>query len=173
MKSITELGTTEDGFSASVRTIEPAPPEALREKQIRLHAEMVRIWNDKTLSNLKAMKAMVAMGEREGVFHNGCGPEGWKKRLTRELDKPWWLMRVCNFHPMCQMHDIRYWIGGTEQDRVNADNFLEVCMRLEVRRKLKWWRIFSLAAGLFTCEAYALLVRAAGRENFNYWEVKK
>lgn len=49
--------------------------------------------------------------EQEAVICNGCGPKGG-----------WVPVPEFMFHASCDHHDFRYWKGGSEADRKDADH---------------------------------------------------
>ena len=65
------------------------------------------------------------------LFHpNGCGPclHPWLSWLI-----PDWLPGLGSFQAACDLHDYRYFIGGTEADRRRADRELKAFMCWLVR----------------------------------------
>lgn len=100
---------------------------------------------------------------------NGCGPEGWKRIIVSQLDKPWWLLRLCRLKPFCRLHDYRYWIGGSEIDRINADQELHdgICLEVEYKFGLLWRH--GIQYGHETANLFRIAVGIAGRKHFTYW----
>jgi endogenous inhibitor of DNA gyrase (YacG/DUF329 family) len=88
--------------------------------------------------------------EQKLVICNGCGPKGgW--------------MPVPEFfcHASCNHHDFNYWIGGTEWDRLKADNQFYKEMRKDAG-----WNPWKLSVAL----TYYLAVRTCGFTCFHYGE---
>jgi len=46
---------------------------------------------------------------------NGCGPGGWKGMLVPDN------LLGCDIHEACDIHDYRYAVGTTEEERLAAD----------------------------------------------------
>jgi len=64
---------------------------------------------------------------------NGCGPDGWKRKLIPDS-----ILRV-NIKEACDIHDWMYIFGETEADREAADRvFLNNMLRI-VEEESKWF----------------------------------
>lgn len=52
---------------------------------------------------------------------NGCGPKRWRRHTWR-----WWIARLLmpGLELYCEVHDVRYWFGGTDLGRDDDDRGL-------------------------------------------------
>ena len=99
------------------------------------------------------------------VAVNGCGPDYLIKHLPAWLVS--WLLYFINgaFKPACAIHDIRYFIGGTEKDRKRIDKMFYKDMKAIVKNKVNFWMRWK---HYFKAWRYYRYVRAFGKEAFNY-----
>lgn len=90
---------------------------------------------------------------------NGCG-SGWNAKLVPDT-----IYRL-NIRIVCCIHDRRYEIGGTEQDRINADlEFLVNLIRtINSHRGIFYMHFLARKRAL----TYYDIVERAGDDAFNY-----
>ena len=101
---------------------------------------------------------------------NGCGPQGWRRGIVRQLDKPWWMFGRLTLRKACIGHDILYAIGGDEISRLQADNWLHDDIVWRCRRRFtSLWSGALKAAGYATANGFRAAVRRYGDSAFNYW----
>ncbi len=90
---------------------------------------------------------------------NGCGSKG-------SFIKP---PLAAFFKASCDLHDLSYGIGGSEEDRIKADcgflkAMLQDCERIENSIKRKYYMAWAYL--------YFLAVRLEGWKYFDYTELK-
>jgi len=103
--------------------------------------------------------------KKEQIYNNGCSP----KWLTDNL--PWYLKKIQSqilFSPSCAIHDFRYYVGNTEEERKFADKEFYENMKKQVKKK-KWYKRPFLNLGAFL---FYKLVEKYGNTAFNYGEKK-
>lgn len=119
-----------------------------------------------------------------GFTPNGCGPASWRllgidvdaTRAYSFLGLRFRLNPVPNrlfglppFDVAGDLHDWRYWMGGTEAERLAADVELRATMRKLVR--VKWWNPRSWLASVrmnLLSQLYFDAVRMFGAAHFHY-----
>ncbi len=84
---------------------------------------------------------------------NGCGPKSWKSTI------PTWHGRDA-----CCAHDLAYWVGGTQEDRRDADRALYE--DLIVRARPAWFGARTWMRFLAWC--FYVSVRRKGSQYFHY-----
>ena len=82
------------------------------------------------------------------IICNGCGPKGG-----------WIPVPEFFCHASCDHHDFNYWLGGSEWDRLKADNQFYTEMRKDAG-----WNPLKLSVAL----TYYLAVRTCGFTCFHY-----
>lgn len=97
------------------------------------------------------------MIKRIGEKPNGCGcASGWLKWFR----PPYGIL----FSECCEMHDILYNLGGSEEDRKEADKSLYIDM---VKLSLEFKPLKSMWLAVIAY-LYYLCVRLFGKRYFNY-----
>lgn len=96
--------------------------------------------------------------EQKEIICNGCGGKsGW-------LNPPEFL-----FSASCNQHDFYYWRGGTEDDRLEADNAFYEAMLSDIQNYVVWYKRWSYKLIAY---AYYKSVRLFGKKFFQYGTMK-
>lgn len=94
---------------------------------------------------------------QKNLICNGCGGKGgW-------INPPEFL-----FHASCNQHDFYYWRGGSESDRLKADNAFYEAMKIDVNRAVWYKRAYYRMIAY----VYYRSVRLVGKKYFNYDEMR-
>lgn len=94
------------------------------------------------------------------LIANGCGSKSGFIPIPQFI-----------FNASCDQHDFYYWRGGTEQDRLKADNEFYQAMKDDIKDlninfiKKQWYRFWAYS--------YYKAVRFFGRKHFCYRETQK
>lgn len=90
--------------------------------------------------------------EQLNFIANGCGPKFWD-----------WLVPDAIFESACILHDLAYWVGGTETSRKIADKkFLADMLKIASKQNswVWWWKAYAQLA--------YHVVRILGSRAFHY-----
>lgn len=91
---------------------------------------------------------------QRAVILNGCGGKG------SIIRPPYGLF----FESSCNKHDFSYWVGGTEEDRINADiGFLRAMLK-----DCEWFTGATKIKYVIWAHIYFMAVRAFGSKYFFY-----
>ena len=100
---------------------------------------------------------------------NSCGPSDWRRKVVP--NKAWWLWGA-SLTPACINHDLKYGLGGHEQERVEADTQfrrdIETCLERHWFYRFFKWRPSVKARVRWTVIGYHRAVKFGGKSSFTY-----
>ena len=123
---------------------------------IKQKLEWLRKYVDPNLPDIYAIKDFIP---------NGCGPETWRSKPLRFLLN--WLGWGVDLNPCGDLHDYRFWCGGSWDDFQTANEELRRSILAWLQCVSRWhvllrWRIRRRA------EEYHWAVCNFGDEHFNF-----
>jgi len=99
---------------------------------------------------------------------NGIGPNNSQGRLYRLIIKLITNKDKSFFYEASVVHDVLYWFGGNEKDRLIADYRFYMKMLKDLYDNLKFLNLFRSIFYFIVATIYFFLVRFKGKNHFNY-----
>ena len=99
------------------------------------------------------------------VICNGCRPEWLSDVIPDKLEKVIAPYFDEIFKNACNIHDLKYFIGGTKRDKKEADKDFYIAMKLSIKRNSHW---YSRLWFRYKAWQYYRLVRKYGNSAFNF-----